>query len=134
MGDDERCADPSNRSVQTYHDKTLLSWAILGGRRARIERLLALCSKEAVMRLLLTPDAQGRKPFCFVVKKKRYTLALELLQAVADTENQLKLIALACVELKDSTIQRRFEQMIVEKQQKAIRSKKAKTVTHNICG
>jgi len=127
--EDEKCASsmsaPSqSRSVQTFYDKTLLSWAILGGRRARIARLLPLCSKESVMRTLLKADAQGRKPFCHIVKKKKYTLALELLKAVADTENQLTLIALACAELNDSTIQRRFEQMIVQTQQRAIRKKK----------
>ena len=111
---------------QTYYDKSLLSWAILGGKVDRVRSVLPLCHKEQVMRVLLKADAVGRKPFVHIVRRKKYTLALELLRAVADTENQLKLIALCSAELNDSTIQLKFEQMIVEQQRQIIQRKKSK--------
>lgn len=111
---------------QTYYDKSLLSWAILGGKVDRVRSVLPLCDKEQVMVFCLKPDAMGRKPFVHIVRRKKYTLALELLRAVADTENQLKLIALCSAELNDSTIQLKFEQMIVEQQRQIIQRKKSK--------
>ena len=112
---------------QTYYDKTLLSWAILGGKVDRVGSVLPLCTKEQVMEVLLKPDAVGRKPFVHIVRRKKYTLALELLRAVADTEAQLKLIALCSAELNDSTLQYKFEQMIVEQQRQIIQRRNSKS-------
>ena len=110
---------------QTYYDKTLLSWAILGGKSHRINKLLPLCDPDNLMIYLLKTDGQGRKPFCHIVKKKKYSLALSLLKYVADTENQLKLISLASVELNDTLLVKRFEQMIIENQQQIIKRKES---------
>eukprot|EP01083_Nonionella_stella_P307931 1084428_1 len=109
---------------QTYYDKTLLSWAILGGKAKRIHRILALCDdKEELIKYLLKSDVQGRRPFIYCVKKKKYELALEILKYCADTQNQLKLISIAQTELNDDTIHSKFEQMIVQNQKEIIRQK-----------
>ena len=78
---------------QTYYDKTLLSWAILGGNSDRIHQILPLCDRDNLMKYLLKTDGQGRKPFCHIVKKK-HTLAIDILKYIGDTENQLKLISM----------------------------------------
>ena len=107
---------------QTYYDKTLLSWAILGGKSDRIHQILPLCDRDNLMKYLLKTDGQGRKPFCHIVKKKKYSLAIDILKYIADTENQLKLISLASVELNDTKLATKFEQMIIENQRQLIAS------------
>jgi len=119
--EDEQFED--NKFKQSYYDKTLLTWAILGGKAKRVRSILPFYDKEEVMTVILKSDAVGRRPFVHIVRRKKYSLALQLLRAVADTENQLKLIALCSAELHDSTIQLKFEQMIVEQQRQNIQRK-----------
>ncbi len=108
---------------QTYYDKTLLSWAILGGKSDRVYSILPFCDKLNLMQYLLKTDIQGRRPFIYIVKKKKYKLALDILKYIDDMENQLKLISIATAELKDNTLQSKFEEIIIQNQKDMIHQK-----------
>ncbi len=51
-------------------------------------------------------DVQGRRPFIYIVKRKKYKLALDILKYIDDTEDQLKLISIATAELNDNLLQK----------------------------